>query len=89
MSACYLDIHIEIDNGGRLNIKLNDKRDDVTFTTVNFLFVSSNIPASPAYGVYTSPIISYSRDCAEYSNLQDREQLDNDLKSIYLENNDN
>ena len=31
-----------------------DKPDDFTFLKVNFSFVSSNIPASPAYGVYTS-----------------------------------
>jgi hypothetical protein len=31
-----------------------DKRDDFTFLIVNFSFISSNIPASPAYGVYTS-----------------------------------
>ena len=46
-SASYLDLHLEIDNGGRLKTKLYDKRDD-------FTFISSNIPASSAYGVYIS-----------------------------------
>ena len=53
-SASYLVLHIEIDNGWRLKRKLYDKRDDFTFPIVNFPFISSNIPASPAYGVYIS-----------------------------------
>jgi hypothetical protein len=51
---------LEIDNAGRLIIKLYDKRDDFTFPTVNFLFISINIPASPTYGVYISQLIRYS-----------------------------
>jgi len=35
-----------------LKTKLYDKRDDLTFQMVNFPFISSNISASPAYGVY-------------------------------------
>ena len=30
-SASYLDLHLEIDTRGRLNTKLYDKRDDLTF----------------------------------------------------------
>jgi hypothetical protein len=30
-SASYLDLHLEIDNGGRLKTKFYDKRDDFTF----------------------------------------------------------
>jgi hypothetical protein len=52
--------YLEIDNAGRLIIKLYDKRDDFTFPTVNFLFISINIPASPTYGVYISQLIRYS-----------------------------
>jgi len=52
--------YLEIDNAGRLKIKLYDKRDDFTFPTVNFLFISINIPASPTYGVYISQLIRYS-----------------------------
>ena len=51
-SASYLDLQLEIDNGGRLKAKLYDKRDDFTFPIVNFPFISSNIPTSRAYGVY-------------------------------------
>ena len=53
MSASYIDLHLEIDNGGILKTKLYD----------NFPFISSNIPASPACAVYISQLIRYSRDC--------------------------
>jgi hypothetical protein len=64
--------HLEIANEGRLKTKLYDKRDYFTFPIVNFPFVSSNIPSSPAYGVYTSQLIRYSRAYAQYSNFMDR-----------------
>jgi len=50
-------------------------RDNFTFPVVNFLFISSNIPVSPAYGVYISKIKRYSRACAQYSGLLDSAQL--------------
>jgi len=56
-----LDLHLEIDNGGRIKTKLYDKRDDFTFPIVNFPFISSNIPASPVYEVYISQLMLYSR----------------------------
>ena len=40
-------------------VKLYDKRDDFNFNIVNFPFLSSNIPQSPAYGVYVSQLIRY------------------------------
>jgi hypothetical protein len=62
-SASYLDLHLEIDSEGWLRTKLYDKRDDFNFPIVNFPFICSNIPAAPAYGVYTSLLIRYSRGC--------------------------
>jgi hypothetical protein len=56
-SASYLDLHIEVDNRGRLRTNIYDKRDDFTFPIVKFPFISSNIPASSAYGVYISQLI--------------------------------
>ena len=38
----------------------------------NFPFICSTIPAAPAYGVYISQLIRYSRACGSY---QDRELL--------------
>jgi len=52
MSTSYLDLHLEIDNGGRLITKLYDKRDDITLPIINFPFISSNIPASPVWGLH-------------------------------------
>jgi hypothetical protein len=34
--ASYLDLHLEIDRGGRLRTKLYGKRDDFNFPIVNF-----------------------------------------------------
>jgi hypothetical protein len=46
------------------------------FPMFKFLFVSSNIPVSPAYGVYISQLIRYySRACAKYSDFLDITQL--------------
>ena len=39
-SASYLNLHLEIDNGGRLKTKLYDKRDDFTFPIVIFPFIT-------------------------------------------------
>jgi hypothetical protein len=71
-SASHLDLHLEIDSEGRLKTKLNDKRDDFNFPIVNFPFICSNIPAAPAYGVYISQLIRYSRACGSYQNFFDR-----------------
>ena len=53
-------------------IKLYDKRDDFNFPIVNFPFLSSNIPAAPAYGVYIFQLIQYSRACGSYHDFHDR-----------------
>ena len=71
--ASYLDLHFEIDNGGRLKTKLYDKRDDFTFPIVNFPF-TSNISASAAYAVYISLLIRYSRVGAKNSDFLNRAQ---------------
>ena len=71
-SASYLDLHLEIDSEGRLTTKLYDKKDDFNFPIVNFSFICSNIPAAPAYGVYISQSIRYSRACGSYQDFLDR-----------------
>ena len=50
----------------RLCTSLNDKRDDFNFHIANFPFLSSNIPSSPAYGVFISQLIRYARACSSY-----------------------
>jgi hypothetical protein len=54
-SISYLNILLNIDPNDRLKTSLCDKRDDFDFAIVNFSFLCSNIPLSPAYGVCTSP----------------------------------
>ena len=69
-SASYLDLHLEIDSEDRLRTKLYDKRDYFNFPIVNF--PCSNNPAAPAYGVYISQMIRYSRPCGSYQDFLDR-----------------
>jgi hypothetical protein len=45
---------------------------DFNFKIINFPNVCSNIPASPAYGVYISQLIRYSRASCNYSDFLKR-----------------
>jgi len=71
-SIPYLDLHLVIDNKGRLRMKLYDKREDFNFPIVNFPFICSNIPSEPAYGVYLSQLRRCSRACGSYRDFLDR-----------------
>jgi hypothetical protein len=71
-SAPYLDLHLEIDSEGWLRTKLYEKGDDFNFPIVNIPFICSNIPTAPAYGVYISQLIRYSRACGFYQDFLDR-----------------
>ena len=64
----FLDLHLEIDKD-KLFTSLYDKRDDFNFNIVNFPFLSSNIPAAPAYGVFVSQLVRYSRSSSNYSDF--------------------
>ena len=65
-SASYLDLLLSIGRDGQLHTSIYDKRDDLNFHITNFPFLSSNIPSSPAYGVFISQLIRYSRACSSY-----------------------
>ena len=54
---------LDIDREGHLKTKLYDKRDYFNFPIVNFPIICSNISAAPAYGIYISQLIRYSRAC--------------------------
>ena len=43
--------------------------DDFDFPIVNFLYLCSNIPESPAYGVLVSQSIQYARVCSKYDDF--------------------
>ena len=68
--ADYLDLTFIIDSGGKLSTRLYDKRDDFDFHTVNFPYLSSNIPSGPSYGVYISQLIRYARCCSHYDDFR-------------------
>ena len=65
-SASYLDLLLSIGRDGQLHTSIYDKRDDFNFHTTNFPFLSSNIPTSPAYGVFILQLIRYARACSSY-----------------------
>ena len=65
-SASYLDLLLSIGRDGQLHTSLYDKRDNFNFHITNFPFLSSNIPSSPAYGVFISQLIRYARACSSY-----------------------
>ena len=59
--ASYLYFLLSIGRDGQFHTSINDQRDDFNFYTTNVSFLSSNIPASPAYGVLISLRIRYTR----------------------------
>jgi hypothetical protein len=89
-SASFLDLYLEFDYSGQLSTKIYDKWDDFNFKIINFPNICSNIPASPAYGVYISQLIRYARASSNYSDflkhhlhLRNR-LLDQGYKKIHL-----
>jgi hypothetical protein len=68
----FLDLYLEFDDSGQLSTKIYDKRDDFNFKIINFPNMCSNIPASPAYGVYISQLIRYARASSNYSDFLKR-----------------
>ena len=67
--ANNLDLHLEFDEDGKLFIRLYDQRDDFDFPIVNFPYLRSNIPESPAYGAFVSEVIRYARVCSKYEDI--------------------
>jgi hypothetical protein len=68
-SASFLDLYLEFDDSGQLSTKIYDKRDDFNFKIIYFPNMCTNIPASPAYGVYISQLIRYARASSNYSDF--------------------
>ena len=73
-SASILDLYLEFDDSGQLSTKIYKKWDDFNFKIINFPNMCSNIPASPAYGVYISQRTSsnYSDFLKRHLNLRNR-----------------
>ena len=70
-SASFLNLYLEFDSG-QLSTKIYDKRDDFNFKIINFPNMWSNIPGSPAYGVYILQLIRYVRANSNYSDFLKR-----------------
>jgi hypothetical protein len=66
---------VNIEAVRKLTIQLYDKLDDFNFAIVNFPYICSNIPLSPAYGVYISQLIRYARACSTYDQCLSRSRL--------------
>ena len=67
--ASFLDLYLEFDDSGQVSTKIYDKRDDFNFKIIYFPNMCTNIPASPAYGVYISQLIRYARASSNYSDF--------------------
>ena len=85
-SASYLDLLLSIGRDCQLHTSIYDKRDDFNFHNTNFPFQSSNIPSSPAYGVFISQLIRYARACSSYECfiMRDRRLSSKLLEQGYL-----
>ena len=55
--------------------KIQDKRDDFTFSIVNLSYLCGNIPASLVYWTYVSQLFRYTRACLMHQDFLKREQL--------------
>ena len=71
-STSFLDLYLEFDDSGQISTKMYNKRDDFNFNIINFPNMCSNIPSSPAYGVYISQLIRYARASGNYSEFLKR-----------------
>ena len=67
--ASYLDLLFIQDKSNNIMTKLYHKCYASGFHIVNFPFRSSNIPSTPAFGVFASQLIHYARCCLNYSDI--------------------
>jgi hypothetical protein len=71
-----LDIYLEFDDSAHLSTNIYDKQNDFNFEIINFSNMCSNIPASPAYGVFTDVNIMHKwlKDwkCQYYAQVEKR-----------------
>ena len=70
----YLDLKITIEEREYVTA-IWDKRDSFNFRIVNYPFLSSNIPAGPAYGTYISQLVRIGRICVKYEDFRSRHMI--------------
>ena len=57
---------------GIVSSKIYNKCDDFNFEIVNFPFLDGDVPCSPSYGVYISPLNRFARVCSIVDDLNNR-----------------
>ena len=72
--APFLDLNLSITNE-IVSSKIYEKRDNFNFQIVNFPFLDGDVPRSPSYGVYISPLILFARVCSIVDDLNNRNLL--------------
>ena len=65
-SFSFFDILLSIRDESQRHTSLYDKHDDFNVHITNFPVLSSNIPSSPAFGVFISQVIRYARASSSY-----------------------
>ena len=71
--ATFLDLDEEIVDKV-IKVKTFDKRETFGFEIINYPDLSGNIPRQPAYGIFSSQIIRYVRNCNKYEDIVERIQ---------------
>ena len=61
-----LDLLLSFGWDGQLHTSFTTNVTISTSTSQTFPFLSSNIPSSPAYGIFISQLIPYARTCSSY-----------------------
>ena len=70
-----MDLYLFRGDRDYLKCKTYDKRDDFSFEIINYPYLESNIPRSPAYGVYVSRLVAFARTCSDISDFTYRHDL--------------
>ena len=70
-SAPFLDLDLSINNG-IISSKINDKRDDFDFATVDYPHLDGDVPRATSYGVYISQLIRFARACSSVEDFHIR-----------------
>jgi hypothetical protein len=66
---------LKLDTNDKIKTQLYDKRDYFNFSFVNFPYLCSDIPASPAYGLYILQLIRHAKACLKYDQFLVRGSL--------------
>ena len=72
--APFMDLNLSIYNG-TVSTKIYDKRDDLDFDIVNFLFLDGDVPWRTSYEVYISQLIRFPRASSDASDFNCRNKV--------------